>query len=417
MRHSEPCNALKSSYTREDENGYGELTDIHNGDYLNTELLQYSIDLHEAANLALNFLGVNELGLGLQSAEFEDIEDSQSSSARVMADLNRMSLPDNFTFETPVENRKDSTPSTRGTSLDSNGVLPINMMNSFGVEPNYRPHGVDDENKIMHYQYNPPILLDSETGTCARESGTDPVLERSFMSYDFFNSLEPKKGGQHLGGLEGDFFGLQDYYYQPHSHVKDQHGEQRTSQRCSSSLASGSISKAERSNNLGNVPQRTTFSSQTSLMKQLQGSFSKNILYSKLREPVSCTHCDHSFESIWDLASHFEEFKINTAHKCPFDLCPFHLIGFSRKADLRRHCFQKHSEKVKSKDSISGDIKNILNNLIYSCKFENCKKNFYRKDSLQRHLKLVHENENSKFNKKLKKMQRMKTVAKAINPK
>lgn len=416
VQDSKPCKGLKSSYTREDENGFGVLNDIQSGEARDTELMQYSIDLQEATNLTLNFPGANDLCLGLQGAEFEDNEDSQRSSARNMAALNRMSLPDNFTFETPMESKENSTPSTGDTALDSNGILPMNMMNSFGIGPNYRPQGVEHENRIVNYQYNPSIF-GTDTDTYCRDSEIDPVSQRSSISYDLFSSLEPKKGWRHSDNFGEDIFALQSSYYEPRHHSEDQYVQQRKRQRRTSSLTSGSISRAERSSDLRNGLQSATFSSQASLLKQLQGSFSKNILSSKLRDPVGCTHCDHSFENIWDLASHFEEFKINTAHKCPFDLCPFHLIGFSRKADLRRHCFQKHSEKVKSKDTINGDVKNILNNLIYSCKFENCQKNFYRKDSLQRHLKLVHENENSKFNKKLKKMQRMKTVPKAINPK
>lgn len=125
---------------------------------------------------------------------------------------------------------------------------------------------------------------------------------------------------------------------------------------------------------------------------------------------VICTHCNQRFDSILQLGHHFDKYKVVTPHKCPFDSCPYFLIGFARKAELRRHCLTKHFEKGKLTQSINQNIKQVLNNLIYSCKIDNCGKYFYRKDSLQRHLKLVHENENSKFNKKMKKNQLQKLV-------
>lgn len=123
---------------------------------------------------------------------------------------------------------------------------------------------------------------------------------------------------------------------------------------------------------------------------------------------ILCTHCNQRFDSILQLGHHFDKYKVVTHHKCPFDSCPYFFIGFARKAELRRHCLTNHFEKGKLTQSINQNIKQVLNNLIYSCKIDNCGKNFYRKDSLQRHLKLVHENENSKFNKKMKKNQLQK---------
>lgn len=145
------------------------------------------------------------------------------------------------------------------------------------------------------------------------------------------------------------------------------------------------------------------------LVQQLELEYAHSILDS-LTHRVTCTHCNDEFESLLLLAEHFDKYKLTTAHKCPFDSCPFFMIGFTRKADLRRHCLTKHFEKGKLTQSINKNIKQVLNNLIYSCKIDNCGKNFYRKDSLQRHLKLVHKNENSKFNKKMKKIQLQKSM-------
>lgn len=141
-----------------------------------------------------------------------------------------------------------------------------------------------------------------------------------------------------------------------------------------------------------------------SLVEQLKSKYSGAELSAKSKSPYQCSHCNRDFATIIDLAIHFDRCKITTAHKCPFEACPFQYVGFSRKADLRRHCLTKHFEKGKLNERINLDVKHILKSLIYSCNYENCGKNFYRKDSLQRHMKLVHDNENSKFNKKLKKL-------------
>lgn len=142
------------------------------------------------------------------------------------------------------------------------------------------------------------------------------------------------------------------------------------------------------------------------LVQQLELNYDHSMLADN--HLVICTHCNNRFDSILQLGHHFDKNKLVTPHKCPFDSCPYFFIGFARKAELRRHCLTKHFEKGKLTQSINQNIKQVLNNLIYSCKIDNCGKNFYRKDSLQRHLKLVHENENSKFNKKMKKNQLQK---------
>mmetsp|Transcript_195 Transcript_195/g.174 ORF Transcript_195/g.174 Transcript_195/m.174 type:complete len:382 (-) Transcript_195:655-1800(-) len=144
------------------------------------------------------------------------------------------------------------------------------------------------------------------------------------------------------------------------------------------------------------------------LVQQLELNYDHSMLANN--HVVICTHCNNRFDSILQLGHHFDKNKLVTPHKCPFDSCPYFFIGFARKAELRRHCLTKHFEKGKLTQSINQNIKQVLNNLIYSCKIDNCGKNFYRKDSLQRHLKLVHENENSKFNKKMKKNQLQKLV-------
>lgn len=138
------------------------------------------------------------------------------------------------------------------------------------------------------------------------------------------------------------------------------------------------------------------------MAEQLKIEFPEQSLQTK--KPIACSHCDYTARNILELAKHFDKFRINAGHKCPFETCPFNFIGFTRKAELRRHCISSHFERGKLNESTNQSVKTVLSNLVYSCKFPNCGKNFYRKDSLQRHLKLVHENENSKFNKKLKKM-------------
>ncbi|KAK6462375.1 hypothetical protein DFJ63DRAFT_153613 [Scheffersomyces coipomensis] len=129
----------------------------------------------------------------------------------------------------------------------------------------------------------------------------------------------------------------------------------------------------------------------------------------KLIEPrLKCfkNHCHTQFTNYNDFINHcyfennnnlnFVEFR---NFKCPVHECPMNLIGYEKKANLRHHVVLEHFQRGKVVDACEPYC-DALQEIIYVCDHHDCGKGFYRKDSLTRHLKLVHENSSSLFNQK-----------------
>ncbi|KAG7665300.1 RME1 [[Candida] subhashii] len=116
-------------------------------------------------------------------------------------------------------------------------------------------------------------------------------------------------------------------------------------------------------------------------------------------------HCNATFSNYLQLIDHFEEFKLSTfefrGFKCPVRECPMNMIGFDKKADLRHHVVIDHFKKGKVIDECL-DYCQELKSIIYVCHDDLCGKGFYRRDSLTRHIKLVHNGEPNVFNQRKK---------------
>ncbi|EGW35278.1 uncharacterized protein SPAPADRAFT_58496 [Spathaspora passalidarum NRRL Y-27907] len=131
-------------------------------------------------------------------------------------------------------------------------------------------------------------------------------------------------------------------------------------------------------------------------------------------------HCNASFANYMQLIDHFEEFKLSSfefrGFKCPVHECPMSIIGYDKKADLRHHVVIDHFKKGKVIDECC-QYSSELKSIIYVCNDDNCGKGFYRRDSLTRHIKLVHNGEPNVFNQKKKlenaeKKRKRKSIAK-----
>ncbi|KAL7663222.1 hypothetical protein ABC855_g3951 [[Candida] zeylanoides] len=116
-----------------------------------------------------------------------------------------------------------------------------------------------------------------------------------------------------------------------------------------------------------------------------------------------CSHCTLNFTNLMEFAQHLDENDVRRPHLCPVEDCPWSVVGLPRKVDLRRHCMSQHFLRGKLNEDdplMSTETKSQMVRLLYSCDEPRCGKHFYRRDSLQRHQRLVHFNENSSFNRK-----------------
>ncbi|CCC66774.1 hypothetical protein NCAS_0A02160 [Naumovozyma castellii] len=116
-----------------------------------------------------------------------------------------------------------------------------------------------------------------------------------------------------------------------------------------------------------------------------------------------CAHCPRRFRTLYEYAAHLDEYSIVREFKCPFKTCPWHILGFPRRSDLRRHCANQH------KENLTGQLKNKLNlkDGAYetkNCPNKYCPKKFNRNDAFARHVAISHESVNSRFNRKLTKL-------------
>jgi hypothetical protein len=96
-----------------------------------------------------------------------------------------------------------------------------------------------------------------------------------------------------------------------------------------------------------------------------------------------CSHCSEQFRTILDLAAHMDKYGVVREFHCEDVDCPWHVCGFTTTSEWSRHTKSQH-----------GSV------LVITC--EVCYKPFTRKDSLKRHTQLVHENENSRYNRRLR---------------
>lgn len=138
------------------------------------------------------------------------------------------------------------------------------------------------------------------------------------------------------------------------------------------------------------------------LVEQLKmdGALMESIAKKHKRGYYKCTHCPNTFSNIFEYAAHMDEYEIKRAYKCPFPLCPWKILGLPRRADLRRHCAIQHKNELPQelKDQLN------LNDEAYpalKCPHQYCEKVFHRRDAFNRHIAIVHEKLNSRFNRRL----------------
>lgn len=132
-----------------------------------------------------------------------------------------------------------------------------------------------------------------------------------------------------------------------------------------------------------------------SLVEQLKKNpvFASKLLETK-KGSYKCSHCAQYFSNLMLFAAHIDKFQLERRYRCTYDTCVWSVIGLPRLAEFKRHYYSQHSgtkiEVARSKEKK------------FQCQQSNCNKYFARKDSLLRHQKLVHDNINSRFNKRIR---------------
>ncbi|KAI5957558.1 RME1 [Candida theae] len=85
------------------------------------------------------------------------------------------------------------------------------------------------------------------------------------------------------------------------------------------------------------------------------------------------------------------KFATTRKFKCPVKECPMHFLGIKKRAELKHHVHYEHLKNGFVKYSCH-QYENEIKSILFICSREGCGKAFYRCDSLNRHLNLVHGN-------------------------
>ena len=114
---------------------------------------------------------------------------------------------------------------------------------------------------------------------------------------------------------------------------------------------------------------------------------------------IQCNgHCTRLFNNYIEMVDHYHEnnimhFILKERHyRCPVKECPLHLVGTKNRADLRHHVHYEHIALGYVHEYFQAYNQQIRE-ILFVCTKPECNKCFYRSDTLTRHLKLVHVNE------------------------
>ena len=104
-----------------------------------------------------------------------------------------------------------------------------------------------------------------------------------------------------------------------------------------------------------------------------------------------CRRCPHVSVTYVDFLAHARIHKLAPRHeKCCVPSCPMLEIGFTRLLDLRWHYYDCHFEKGQVADDCAAQALEIESKM-YCCPELGCSRFFYRRDSLIRHIRKVHQ--------------------------
>lgn len=115
-----------------------------------------------------------------------------------------------------------------------------------------------------------------------------------------------------------------------------------------------------------------------------------------------CYHCHTLFQEVDFYVEHLERHHVYHESYCADPDCPMSVIGFLSKQDLRRHVRNDHLDQytphfTEHENEIMNNIMaKKLYNIVFVCQHKDCQMPFYRRDSLDRHERRMHNPNNVK---------------------
>ena len=104
-----------------------------------------------------------------------------------------------------------------------------------------------------------------------------------------------------------------------------------------------------------------------------------------------CCKCKSNISDYWQYIDHWDSHrpKLSRNYQCVVPKCPMSVIGFLQKSGLVHHTYDCHFRRGQIMEQFL-EWEEELRMLLYTCKYKQCNKAFYRRDSLTRHERLLH---------------------------
>ncbi|KAH3669403.1 hypothetical protein OGAPHI_001524 [Ogataea philodendri] len=294
--------------------------------------------------------------------------------------------------------------------------FPINHGQPLAFNNQYQP-------MQSHYSYQSPNYLrhqDTPDTSYSEKPGSATTTTTTDLILDDKRDEDPQQHPQHPFQFQmppNVSLGWPMAYVGP----EDRLG---VAQRRSRSFSTEDAQLHPRMHHRGSLPKNIHHGSSESKLSSLEQLQKDPSLWELLKSvqkkggSYRCSHCTEKFSTVEQFILHLDKFKLVRSNKCPVKDCPYRIIGLPRKPELMRHCLSQHSETLENllkvqrgveldgvsmSSSLAGDSNDDPGRKkLNVCTREGCGKKFRRKDSLQRHERLVHENQNSRFNQRLR---------------
>ncbi|KAK9458987.1 uncharacterized protein V1516DRAFT_666640 [Lipomyces oligophaga] len=273
---------------------------------------------------------------------------------------------------------------TSSTQLNASAAITAPISNIELTPRGYEsePSRTNDTNfcnsrrrSLRHALFDPYRSFDNAAAPTTRSSGPHGSPAVEFRQFSFAGGLNSIDSSSYNYNLDSGMYGV---VMDTHSDTEAMYGSTDHVELYGSYGSDKHDYDTEEDNESESGNSGSQSSSQSNTLESQLGPGKKKGLY-------RCTHCPKKFPTLDLFYNHIEEEKIERPFKCKVAKCPWSKVGFPNRNECSRHIKHQHSK--------SG----------YKCTYEWCTKTFPRKDSRNRHEKLVHERPTSRLNRKIAK--------------